>query len=129
MLLFLALTTSIYLSASTPTVPVLEPFEIVSKTPMTLSVPHEFDRDEAKKRVGYLLDYWSKRYSVQSAWQGDRVFLTGRIYGMQIRAFFDVEDARVSARAEDPGFLMRGTTRDYVEKKLKKYLSIDYRDF
>ncbi len=107
----------------------LKPFELISKRPMTLSVSHTFEREEAKRRVSYLLEYWDKRFAVRSLWQGDRVYITGKIYGMDIRAYFDVESERVAAKAEDPGFFMRGTTSDYVEKKLKKYLSLDYRDF
>ncbi len=106
----------------------LKPFELVSKKPLSLSVTHAFERSEAKKRVEYLLEYWQKRFSVHNVWQGDRVYLSGKIYGMDIRAYFDVEAAQVNAKAEDPGFFMRGTTRDYVEKKLKKYLSPTYED-
>jgi Putative polyhydroxyalkanoic acid system protein (PHA_gran_rgn) len=128
MQMFLAYSLTLATISSAQDEGTLRPFELVSKKPLTLSVTHAFERSEARRRIEYLLEYWQKRFSVHNVWQGDRVYLSGRIYGMDIRAYFDVEAAQVSAKAEDPGFFMRGTTREYVEKKLKKYLSPTYEE-
>lgn len=92
---------------------------------LELRVGHTFAREAAKERIGYLLDYWRGRFGVRSTWRGFRVFLSGRILGADLKAFFDVGEAAVAARAVDPGFL-GGQAIDYVERKLRKYLHPGY---
>lgn len=101
------------------------PFELSGAT-ITLEVPHAFPRAFARERVGYLLDYWKHRFGVTSEWRGDSAYLSGRVFGMQIRARFDVGDSAIAAVANDPGWFWRNKARSYVTKKLKKYLHPDY---
>ncbi|MEW6435272.1 MAG: polyhydroxyalkanoic acid system family protein [Myxococcota bacterium] len=104
-----------------------DPIELCGPT-ISLEVPHAFPRASARERVGFLLDYWNHRFGVKAEWRGDSVFLTGRVLGMEIRARFDVSDSAVTGVAADPGWFWRNKAKNYVTRKLKKYLHPDYAD-
>ena len=87
---------------------------------------HGFSRDEARIRVDQLLDYWAKRFGVQRDWQGDRVHVKGRFWGMDFDGVLFVRDHEVRAVANDPGSMLRGTALGYVSGKLRKYLHPTY---
>ena len=105
-----------------------EPFAVADATSLNVTVTHAFTRDAARERVSELLQYWDRRFGVKSEWHGFRVFLTGKVLGIAIRALFEVEDGDVVAMAEDPGTLLSGAARRYVEAKLRKYLSANYQE-
>jgi hypothetical protein len=104
------------------------PFAIAGDHLIKLEVAHAYPRASARERVGFLLDYWNDRFGVKAEWHGDSVFLTGRVFGMEIRARFDVTDSAVTGVAADPGWFWRGKAESYVTRKLKKYLHPEYAD-
>lgn len=104
-----------------------DPVDLSGPT-ISLEVPHAFPRASARERVAFLLDYWNHRFGVKAEWRGDSVFLTGHVFGMEIRARFDVSDSAVTGIAADPGWFWRNKAQSYVTKKLKKYLHPDYAD-
>jgi hypothetical protein len=101
-----------------------EPFSLSGDT-VRLAVPHAFSRASARERIAWLLEYWNHRFGVKFEWRGDRVFLSGQIFGREIRARFDISDLAVTGVADDPGWLWRGRAQAYVTRKLQKYLSAD----
>lgn len=103
-----------------------EPFTIDASRALKLSVGHAFERPEARERVGYLLAYWARRFGIASEWRGDRVFLTGQVWGIDIKAVFTVEDHAVRALAHDPGTMFASAAHGYVNRKLRKYLHPTY---
>lgn len=103
-----------------------EPFSIQEEHRLSLSVPHHYAHAEVVERLGYLFDYWKKRFNISSQWRGDRVYLSGSIYGIKIEALFDVSDSQVVGVARDPGWPWRGKVVAYVDAKLKKYLHPTY---
>jgi len=105
-----------------------DPFEVVHERSLSLKVSHELDRDAARERVAQLLNYWDERFGVKSEWHGFRVFLTGTVLGIAIRALFEVETGDVLAMAEDPGTIFSGAARRYVDGKLRKYLHPTYQE-
>lgn len=105
-----------------------DPFEVVHETALNLKVAHAFTRDAARERVAQLLRYWDERFGLKSEWHGFRVFLTGKVLGIAIRALFEIDDANVVAMAEDPGTVFSGPARRYVDAKLRKYLNPNYRE-
>jgi hypothetical protein len=105
-----------------------QPFEIDPHHALRMSVGHLFDRAEARERIGYLLQYWADRFGVRSEWHGDRVFLSGRLWGLDIRAVFTIQDHLVLAHAADPGTVVASRARDYVSRKLRKYLHPNYEE-
>lgn len=104
------------------------PFAIDSEHALKLTVGHAFERAEARARIGYLLEYWSRRFGVQSEWHGDKVFLTGIVWGVEIKAVFTVQERSVFALAHDPGTIFASAAQGYVAKKLRKYLHPTYDD-
>jgi hypothetical protein len=103
-----------------------EPFALDAANALKISVAHAFDRAEARERIGYLLDYWARRFGVKREWRGDRVFLTGSVWGVEIKAIFRVDEKAVLAMAWDPGTAFASAAQHYVRKKLKKYLHPTY---
>ncbi len=87
---------------------------------------HGFSRAEARVRVDQLLDYWAQRFGVERTWQGDRVFVKGRFWGMAFDGVLVIRDSEVRAVANDPGTMLRGTALGYVSAKLRKYLHPTY---
>lgn len=105
-----------------------DPFSIAEQGRLNVAVNHAFARSEAATRLGYLLAYWKKRFNIASEWRGDRVFLTGSVYGIKIQAMFAINDSSVVGFAHDPGWPWRGQVQNYVDRKLKKYLNVNYDD-
>jgi Putative polyhydroxyalkanoic acid system protein (PHA_gran_rgn) len=93
---------------------------------ISVRVPHAFDRQGAHERISQLLAYWSDRFGVKNEWRGDRVFITGTVYGLEIKAIFEVNEGDVACRSNDPGSFWRAKAMRYVENKLRKYLSPTY---
>lgn len=114
--------------ATAVTTPRADPFEIEDEGRLTISVHHAFALAEAIDRLGYLLSYWKKRFNIQSEWRGNRVFLTGAVYGVKVQAMFEISETAVTGFARDPGWPWRGQISSYVDRKLKKYLSPTYDD-
>ncbi len=110
------------LNAEAPALPTLDAVE----HPVTFLVPHHFARAAARERIRQLLAYWHARFGITSQWNGDRVFMSGSIFGVDIRALLDVSDSCVRGTAADPGWLWRSPGTSYVEPKLKKYLHPTY---
>jgi hypothetical protein len=103
-----------------------DPFSIEPKGRLSVVAKHAFVRTEAATRLSYLLAYWKKRFNIESEWRGDRVFLSGSVYGIKIQAMFAINDSSVVGFAHDPGWPWRGQVQSYVDRKLKKYLNINY---
>ena len=93
---------------------------------ISLLVGHKFSRVDAHARVQQLLDYWKRRYNVQQAWTGDNVEVSGVVVGVPFRAIIEITDGAVKCESSDPGALLRNSARDYVQKKLRKYLHPQY---
>ena len=105
-----------------------DPFSIDEKKRVTVAVGHAYARSEAAARLSYLLAYWKTRFNVASEWKGDRVFISGKVYGIKIQALFAINDSSVVGFAQDPGWPWRGKVQTYVDRKLKKYLNVNYDD-
>ncbi len=105
-----------------------DPFSIEATGRLSVAVKHAFARPEAVTRLGYLLEYWKKRFNVVAEWRGDRVFLSGAVLGIKIQAMFAINDSSVVGFAHDPGWPWRGKVQAYVDGKLKKYLNENYDD-
>lgn len=103
-----------------------DPFSIGEANRLSLSVAHEFAKSEVVERLGYLLAYWKKRFNIVSTWRGDRVFLSGSVYGVKVEALFEIDAKGVTAFASDPGWPWRGQIVSYVDHKLRKYLHPTY---
>jgi hypothetical protein len=95
---------------------------------ITLRIGHKFTTAEAHMRVQQLLDYWKARFGVTQTWSGERVAVSGSIVGVDFHAILEVSDGQVQCESTDPGGMWRGFARDYVAKKLRKYLHPKYQE-
>ncbi|MDY7228051.1 polyhydroxyalkanoic acid system family protein [Hyalangium rubrum] len=84
---------------------------------MKFEVPHSLPKDEVRKRVEQLLQYWGTKYGVKSDWAGEGARLVGKVMGIQLDASFVITDKAVQGEGTDPGMLLRGQAKSYLQKK------------
>lgn len=113
------------LAASADTVPQELPSD---SDKLAIRVGHEFSIQTAHERLQMLLDYWSKAFGVKSLWDGQKAWISGRVMGVTVRAWLEIRDGGIGGEAVDPGPLFRGIARDYVTKKLRKYMHPQYQE-
>ena len=101
---------------------------LVSAEPLELRKSHAFTFSEARERVQLMLDYWKTRYGVHVYWAGTRAHVSGRLFGIDVDAVLEVNGKEVSGEFQDPGPLFRRPARDYIQKKLQKYLHPHFQD-
>ena len=89
---------------------------------MKFDHPHTLGKDEAKRRVEQLANYWKTRYGVAVDWSGDSARLVGAVKGVTFDATLTFREQMVDATGTDPGMLMRAITTAYLKKKLAIYL-------
>ena len=85
-------------------------------------VPNSLPVEDAKKRVEALLSYWNRKYGVTSAWTGASATMKGKAVGVTIDGKLTVEASRIAGEASDPGMLLRGQAKKYLERKFAEYL-------
>jgi hypothetical protein len=89
---------------------------------MKFEVPHSLPQAEAKKRVEQLLQYWGGKYGVKAAWVGEAAKVTGKVMGINLDASFQVTDNAIQGEGTDPGMLLRGQAKSYLQKKFSAVL-------
>ena len=72
-----------------------DPFVIDVAGRLSVAATHTFTRTEAVARLSYLLAYWKKRFNIEAEWHGERVFVSGSVYGLKIQAMFAINDSSV----------------------------------
>lgn len=90
---------------------------------LKFEVPNSLPVEEAKKRVEALLAYWKRKYGVTSAWTGVSATMKGKAVGVTIDGKLEVEASRIAGEASDPGMLLRGQAKKYLERKFAEYLN------
>jgi hypothetical protein len=88
---------------------------------MKFEVSHSLPKEEARKRIEKLTQYWVK-HGINSSWAGDSATLTGKVMGVQFDAKLAVTDKSVGGEGTDPGMLLRGTAKKYLEGKFATFL-------
>ena len=89
---------------------------------MKFDVPHSLPKDEAKKRVQQLVDYWGQKYGVKCQWNGDQASVSGRVMGITLDANFEVREGLVCGEGTDPGMLLRNKAKQYIQGKFNDFL-------
>lgn len=97
-------------------------------SPLSFRSKHTFSLKEAKERVQLMLQYWKERYGVSFYWAGERAYISGSMFGVHWDAELQIQGNEVSAEMTDPGPWLRKPARDYLEKKLLKYLHPNFKD-
>ncbi|GHG76151.1 hypothetical protein GCM10012319_25040 [Comamonas sp. KCTC 72670] len=84
---------------------------------MKFDIPHSLPKEEVKQRVEQLLQYWGGKYGVKADWQGEGAKIVGKVMGIQMDASFVITDKAVEGEGTDPGMLLRGQAKSYLQKK------------
>jgi hypothetical protein len=88
---------------------------------MKFEVPHSLPKEEAKKRIEALTRYWQK-HGITAQWSGDNASINGKVMGVQFDAKLAVTEKSVGGEGTDPGMLLRGTAKKYLEGKFQTFL-------
>jgi putative polyhydroxyalkanoate system protein len=96
---------------------------------LTLSVPHQLGRTEAKRRIQEQLDQAQRQYSavltgVEQRWAGDHLDVTVRGGGQAVTGHADVEDSVVQVSIELPWMLalLAGPLKGVIEHQARRAL-------
>ena len=89
---------------------------------MKFEVPHTLSKDEARKRVEQLVKYWADKYGVKAEWAADGAKVIGKVMGINLDASFKITDKGIEGEGTDPGMLLRGQAKSYLQKKLGEVL-------
>lgn len=84
---------------------------------LKFEVPHQLSKDEALTRAKKLLEHWGSKHGIQTTWNGDTAHLNGKVMGITLQGHMTITDKRVEGEATDPGMLLRGKARKYLEEK------------
>lgn len=89
---------------------------------MKFEANHALSKDEAKKRITQLIDYWGTKYGVTTTWSGDTAKFAGKVMGVSIDGKLDVTETKVAGEGADPGILFRSKAKSYLQQKLTEAL-------
>lgn len=89
---------------------------------MKFEVSHSLPKPEARQRIEQLLKYWQEKYGVQSSWTTEGAKLNGKVMGISLDASFTITDRAIQGEGTDPGMLLRGKAKDYLQKKFTTVL-------
>lgn len=84
---------------------------------LKFEVPHQLSKDEALLRAKKLLEHWGTKYGIATKWAGDTAHLDGKVMGITLNGNMTITDNGVVGEATDPGMLLRGKARKYLEEK------------
>ncbi len=88
-----------------------------------LTIPHRLDLGDARARLHALGDYLSNKHGLTVTWNGeDDATVSGSYLVVSISGGLHLTPQAVSFTGKDPGMLWRGKARDYLTRKLEKYL-------
>ncbi len=87
-----------------------------------LDIPHKLAADEAKKRIEALFAYWGRKYGVKATWINEVANYSGKVMGISFDGSLSVLAGKISGEAIDPGFLLRGQAKKYLDQKFASYL-------
>ena len=93
---------------------------------MEIVFPYSLSDDDARSRLQLLGRYLTNRHGIQVTWIDDtRAHFNGKYLVVKIDGELSLGSGHARFKGEDPGFLWRNRAKDYIEKKLAKYLDPD----
>ncbi len=90
---------------------------------MEIDFQYEMTDEQARSRLELLGSYLANRHGIKVTWlDSQRAKFSGKYLVVRIEGELTMNAGKGSFKGEDPGFLWRGKAKDYIEKKLAKYL-------
>lgn len=89
---------------------------------LKFQVSHRLSKEEAQARTEKLVQHWVDKYGISARWTGDEATFEGKVMGVSLTASLKVAAGSVGGEAKDPGMLLRGTAKKYLEEKFAAYL-------
>lgn len=91
---------------------------------LRIDYKHDLPLDEARQRVRALGEYLSNKHGIGVRWvSDDRAEISGKYLVVSIEGSVKLDASNVLFEGKDPGMLWRGKAKDYLSKKLEKYLN------
>ncbi|HNS99894.1 MAG TPA: polyhydroxyalkanoic acid system family protein [Polyangiaceae bacterium] len=93
--------------------------------PMSFRIDHahSLPLEQAVERIRALGDYLNNKHGIGVTWTGPHTaHVKGNFMVVKIDATVSVETSKVVFDGKDPGMLWRGKAREYLERKMRKYL-------
>ncbi len=106
-----------------------EPEEACAMSNLTVSIPHQLTRVEAKQRVEQLIDQFRQQYGnlghIERRWDGDTLHFTLSAAGMTHagQAFVEDQVVRVEIALPWPLAMLAGNLQKQLEQEGRKMLS------
>jgi putative polyhydroxyalkanoate system protein len=90
--------------------------------PVTVSIPHELGKVEARKRIedglGRMVQQFGEGVKMTKAWEGDRLNFSAKVVGQAVSGRLDVLEEAVKMEVDLPPFF--AMIADKVKGRLKK---------
>ena len=90
---------------------------------MEIDFQYVLSDQEARSRLELLGQYLVNRHGIKVTWQDEnKARFSGKYLLVKIEGELSVGNSHAQFKGEDPGFLLRGRAKDYIQSKLAKYL-------
>ncbi len=90
---------------------------------MEIDFQYVLSDQEARSRLERLGQYLVNKHGIKVTWQEEnKARFSGKYLLVKIEGELSVGNSRAQFKGEDPGFLLRGRAKDYIQSKLAKYL-------
>ena len=90
-----------------------------------MRIEHELGtmtQEDARARLGALGDYFQNKHGMQVTWTGDRATVKGRYLVVSVEGTLSFAGNKVVFEGKDPGMLWRGKAKEYLSRKIGRYL-------
>jgi hypothetical protein len=90
---------------------------------MEIDFQYVLSDQEARSRLELLGQYLANKHGIKVTWSDEsRARFSGKYLLVKIEGELSLANSRATFKGEDPGFLLRGRAKEYIQGKLAKYL-------
>ncbi|MBL0220657.1 MAG: polyhydroxyalkanoic acid system family protein [Myxococcales bacterium] len=90
---------------------------------MEIDFQYVLSDQEARARLDVLGQYLMNKHGIKVTWVDEkRARFSGKYLLVKIEGELSLGSSHAVFKGEDPGFLLRGRAKDYIQSKLAKYL-------
>jgi len=90
---------------------------------MEIDFPYVLSDTDAKTRLELLGKYLANKHGIKVTWlDANKARFSGKYLLVKIEGELSLGNSRAQFKGEDPGFLLRGKAKEYIQGKLAMYL-------